>query len=89
MNCFFKSHTRIILQCAMAIVTMALCALIIMLVLEYRFYKNEAEKMLGHKEDYRNYVVAVKKILHDYNKTKARLEELETLVVEKKTSLKT
>lgn len=83
-NCFFKFHARIIVSASIAIVVATLCVLTTMLIHEYHFFKRETEKMLGHKEDYRNYVIAVKKILHDYNKTKARLEELETLVAEKK-----
>lgn len=67
-----------------SLVMTVLCALMMVLVYEYRCFKRETEKMIGYKEDYRNYVIAVKKILSDYNKTKARLEELETLVVEKK-----
>src|SRR6201999_4197868 len=46
--------------------------------------KNQAAKMLEMKEDYRNYVLAVKKILSDYHKSKERLEELEASLEEKK-----
>lgn len=83
-NDFFKRHAMIILKVSAAVGISCLCLLSIMLVFEYRFFKRETQKMLNAQEDYRNYVLAVKKILHDYNKTKARLEELETLVVEKK-----
>jgi len=77
---YCKKYIVIVVALVMALA----CVLIIMLAYEYRCFKSETEKMLALKEDYRNYVIAVKKILHDYNKTKARLEELETLVVEKK-----
>jgi len=33
--------------------------------------------MIDLQEDYRNYLLAVKKVLHEYNKTKERLDELE------------
>lgn len=83
-NDFFKRHAIAILKISAAVGISCLFLLSIMLLSEYRFFKQETQKMLNAQEDYRNYVLAVKKILHDYNKTKARLEELETLVVEKK-----
>ncbi|MDR3551031.1 MAG: M23 family metallopeptidase [Candidatus Babeliales bacterium] len=83
-NDFFKHHAIAILKVSATVGISCLFLLSIMLVFEYRFFKRETQKMLNAQDDYRNYVLAVKKILHDYNKTKARLEELETLVVEKK-----
>lgn len=55
-----------------------------LLIVEYFYFKDQSAKMIEMKEDYRNYVVAVKKILNDYHKTKERLEELETMLEEKK-----
>lgn len=58
-----------------------------LLFVEYRFFKSETEKMLALKEDYRNHLLAVNKVLQDYNKNKERLEALEALTPEKKNSL--
>jgi len=43
---------------------------------EYRFFKKQSEKLIELQEDYRTYVVAVNKILKDYNRVKEKLEEL-------------
>ncbi len=48
-----------------------------LLIFEYRYFCKQADKMIALQEDYRNYVVAVKKILTDYNKTSDRLKYLE------------
>jgi hypothetical protein len=63
------------------------CAMVIttsLLMFQYFYFKKETSKMMEVKEDYRNYVLAVKKILKDYHKNKERLEELETFIEEKK-----
>ncbi|MCX5922614.1 MAG: M23 family metallopeptidase [Candidatus Dependentiae bacterium] len=86
---FFKRHAVISIKISLAVLVVVLCSLTSVLLYEYRFFKIQTEKMLELKEDYRNYVLAVKKILHDYNRTKVRLEELETLVVEKKKEFET
>lgn len=79
-----QKHARIVIKVS---ITLLIAILIIasgFLIHEYHFFKQQSQRMMEIKEDYRTYVLAVKKILHDYNKTKERLEELETLVVEKK-----
>ena len=43
-----------------------------------RFFKQETEKMIQLQDDYRNHLVAVNKVLQDYNKIKERLEALES-----------
>lgn len=55
-----------------------------LLIIEYRFFKHEAEKMIVLKEDYNNHLVAVSKVLHEYNKTKERLEQLEQVFEQEK-----
>jgi murein DD-endopeptidase MepM/ murein hydrolase activator NlpD len=79
-----QKHARLLARVSISFLVGVLLLLVVLLIHEYRFFKHQAEKMLVAKEDYQTYVLAVKKILHDYNKTKERLEELETLVVEKK-----
>lgn len=49
---------------------MALCGLTALLIIEYRFFHDQAQKMLELKEEYRAYTVAVKKILNEYNAMK-------------------
>jgi len=83
-NYFLKKHAHTIFKVVVGAMLSLACIVSVMLIYEYRFFKRETEKMLVYKENYNNYVIAVKKILHNYNKAKARLEELETLVVEKK-----
>jgi murein DD-endopeptidase MepM/ murein hydrolase activator NlpD len=38
-----------------------------LLIVEYRFFKAQSHKMFNLRDDYRNYLVAVKKILQEYN----------------------
>lgn len=51
--------------------------IVALLFMEYRFFKHEAVKMIALKEDYQNHLVAVNRVLQEYNKTKERLEQLE------------
>lgn len=46
----------------------------LLLFIEYSFFHQQAHKMLELRDDYRNYVTAVKKILDDYNKIKERYD---------------
>lgn len=54
-----------------------------LLIVEYRYFKQQAEKMIELKEEYRNYLFAVKKIVDEYNKIKEE-EDTQTEEVEKK-----
>lgn len=51
-----------------------------LLIWEYLYFRNQAEKMMELKEEYKNYLFAVKKIVDEYNKMK----EEESSEVEKK-----
>jgi len=60
-----------------------------MLLFQYRFFKKQSDKLLELQDDYRTYMLAVNKVLHDYNKTKEKLDilaaaQLEVKPVEKK-----
>lgn len=79
-----KPHARTLIKASIGLLITTIVLVTGLLIHEYRFFKKQSEKMIEMKEDYRTYILAVKKILHDYNKNKERLEELETLVVEKK-----
>lgn len=79
-----QPHARMLIKASIGLVITTILLVTGLLIHEYRFFKQQSEKMIEMKEDYRTYVLAVKKILHEYNKNKERLEELETLVVEKK-----
>ena len=63
-----------------------LCSLAGLLFTEYRFFKDQTDELLELKEDYRNHLVVVHKVLHEYHKTKERLEELQEQVADKKKS---
>ncbi len=47
--------------------SIALLGLTALLVIEYRFFHDQAQKMLELKEEYRTYTLAVKKVLNEYN----------------------
>lgn len=42
----------------------------LLLISEYRYFKQQAEKLVEIKDEYRNYLIAVKKIVDEYNKSK-------------------
>lgn len=44
----------------------------ILLFAEYRFFVQQADKMLELKQEYQSYIVAIKKVLHDYNTLSAQ-----------------
>lgn len=52
-----------------------MAGLTILLVIEYRFFHDQAQKMLEIKEEYRTYTIAVKKILNEYNAMKEQAGE--------------
>ena len=54
---------------------LALLGLTTLLIVEYRFFHDQAQKMLELKEEYRAYTVAVKKILNEYNAMKEQADE--------------
>ena len=56
-------------------ITFALLGLCILLIIEYRFFHDQAQKMLELKEEYRTYTLAVKKILNEYNAIKEQASE--------------
>ncbi|TET06544.1 hypothetical protein E3J79_01770 [Candidatus Dependentiae bacterium] len=57
---------------------------VVFLIFECHYFHTNAKELCSIKEDYRNYTAALKKILHDYNKTKERLDLLENYLEKKK-----
>lgn len=53
-----------------ASVFLAMLGITTLLIYEYRFFHDQAQKMLELKEEYRTYTTAVKKILNEYNAMK-------------------
>lgn len=51
-------------------VFLAMLGITTLLIVEYRFFHDQAQKMLELKEEYRTYTTAVKKILNEYNAMK-------------------
>lgn len=66
-----KHLGKIVIGVASAI----LLGITILLVIEYRFFHDQAQKMLELKEEYRTYTLAVKKILNEYNAMKEQAEQ--------------
>ncbi len=53
-----------------------------LLFAEYRFFHDQAHKMMELKEEYRTYTLAVKKILNEYNAMKEQAEQASTTVAD-------
>jgi murein DD-endopeptidase MepM/ murein hydrolase activator NlpD len=66
-------------------ISIALLGLVMLLIVEYRFFHDQAQKMLELKEEYRNYTVAVKKILNEYNAIKEQAVPSTPLLSESQT----
>lgn len=66
----------------------ALCAsmtfITVLLFSEYRFFAVQAEEMISLKEEYQAHLLAVNRVLQDYNKTKEKLELAESMLEQKK-----
>ncbi|MDZ4123964.1 MAG: M23 family metallopeptidase, partial [Hydrogenophaga sp.] len=56
----------------------------LLLFFEYRFFCTQSERVVEMKEEYRTYLVAVKRVLGDYAKAKERIDELELMLEKKK-----
>ncbi len=56
------------------IFTIILSVASIALVVQYRYFCDQTNKLIEVKEEYRTYLGAVKKILHEYNKMKEQLD---------------
>jgi len=56
-----------------------LCFVTGLLFSEYLFFKKQSDKLLELQSDYRTYMLVVNKVLHDYNKTKEKLDVLASL----------
>lgn len=56
----------------------------VLLCVEYRFFKQQAEHMITLKEDYQGHLLAVNRVLQEYNKSKEQFEQLEALHGKKK-----
>lgn len=56
---------------------LAMLGITTLLIIEYRFFHDQAQKMLELKEEYRTYTTAVKKILNEYNAMKEQAAEEE------------
>lgn len=54
------------------------------LIFELRYFHTQAQALCDLKEDYSRYVATIKKIMHDYNKTKEHLDLLENYLENEK-----
>lgn len=71
-----KHLGKIIIGCIFA----TMLGLTGLLVIEYRFFHDQAQKMLELKEEYRAYTLAVKKILNEYNAMKEQAADYSEVV---------
>lgn len=60
---------------AIGISCLTLFGITVLLFFEYRFFHDQAQKMLELKEEYRAYTQAVKKIINEYNAMKEEAQE--------------
>ncbi len=80
-----KNYTHINLRTIIiATVGVIVGTVTIALFLEYRFFHQQAQKMVAVREEYQDHLVAMHKIIQEYNKTKERIEELESTVSQQK-----
>jgi len=64
-----------------------MCFITMLLVMEYQAFRDQVHNVIALRQEYQSYIMSVKKILHDYHKTKERLEVLEAQdTTEKKTA---
>jgi|ERR1700733_5156626 len=68
--CTIKYRTKHLGKIVIAASLLLLAGLATLLIIEYRFFHDQAQKMLELKEEYRAYTLAVKKILNEYNALK-------------------
>jgi len=69
---------------ALGAVVATMCALTFSLFMQYRFFCDQANNMIAAKEDYQTHLVAVKRVLQEYNKMKEQIEQLQASGGEKK-----
>jgi murein DD-endopeptidase MepM/ murein hydrolase activator NlpD len=67
-----------------AVAGIVMCTVTILLCLEYRFFKQQAEKMLMLKQEYQDQLTAMNKAMQECARTKEQLMYLETLVDQQK-----
>lgn len=73
---------------AIPVLFVLMCIILGLLIVEYAMFKQQAVRMAELKEDYRNHLSAVKRVLSEYYSIKERLEELEIASDEKKNDVK-
>jgi murein DD-endopeptidase MepM/ murein hydrolase activator NlpD len=65
-----KYHISPLATIACGVASITMCFVTVLLAYEYHFFCKETEKMLELKDEYRNYIQAVKRVLTDYNSAK-------------------
>ncbi|HZW61849.1 MAG TPA: M23 family metallopeptidase [Candidatus Babeliales bacterium] len=70
----------------LGVLSISMVFVTVLLFVEYRFFAIQAEQMIALKEEYQAHLIAVNRVLQDYNKTKERLELTESMLEQKKKS---
>ena len=71
---------------AAGILTISFVAGVIFLVAEYRFFRNQAEKVSAIQAEYKNYVLSVRKLLRGTSLVKEQDQQVLAVEIEKKNS---
>lgn len=69
-----QHHIKQLGKIVVALMGVSMGVIALLLFIEYRFFHDQAQKMMELKEEYRAYVMAVKKVLNEYNAMKEQAE---------------
>jgi len=81
---FIIKYNTIIEKIIIGILACVMVSISGLLFIEYQFFKKQALKMQMRKQEYRTYVLAVKKILNDYNTLKEASDQAASNLPHKK-----
>lgn len=74
-------HAKQLGKIVIALIGVSMGVIALLLFIEYRFFHDQAQKMMALKEEYRTYVTAVKKVLNEYNAMKEHAEAVQQAAV--------
>lgn len=74
-------HIKQLGRIVIALMGVSMGVIALLLFIEYRFFHDQAQKMMELKEEYREYAQAVKKVLNEYNAMKEQAENVQEAVI--------
>jgi len=75
-------HVKQLGRIVIALIGISMGIVAVLLFIEYRFFHDQAQKMMQLKEEYRAYMSAVKKVLNEYNAMKEQADSTQEAVAE-------